>query len=80
MASSLLLAASIFLSLGGVAAFILLFALDFNVYWLILSPVILALYQMPAVFVYWLWKRKKRPLVHEKPSDNGPPIAEEPRR
>ena len=58
--SSLWVGASVFLSLGGIAAFILLFVLDFNVYWLILSPIILALYQVPAVFVFWLWKKKAR--------------------
>ncbi len=51
---------SVGLSLGGIAAFIFLFIRDFNVYWLILSPLILALYQFPAVFVFWLWKRKTR--------------------
>lgn len=51
---------SVGLSLGGIAAFIFLFIRDFNVYWLILSPLILVLYQFPAVFVFWLWKRKTR--------------------
>jgi hypothetical protein len=64
--SSLLLAASILLSLGGIAAFIVLFVLEFNVYWLILSPVIFAVYQIPAVFVYWIWKRKRRPVIQGK--------------
>jgi Ca2+/Na+ antiporter len=54
------LAASILLSLAGVAGFIYLFSRDFNVYWLILSPVIIALYQLPAVFVFWLYKRRNR--------------------
>ncbi len=30
-----------------------------NVYWFILSPLILAIYQMPAVVLFWLWKRRK---------------------
>lgn len=55
-----LLAASILASIGGVAAFVFLFVLDFNIYWLILSPIIFALYQWPAVYFYWLWKKKKR--------------------
>jgi len=58
--SHLLLASSILASLAGVAAFIFLFAPDFNIYWLILSPIILALYQIPAVFLYRLWKKRKR--------------------
>lgn len=49
----------IFLSLGGVAAFIFLFVLDFNIYWLILSPIIFALYQAPAVLLFYLWKKKR---------------------
>jgi len=57
--SSLWLASSILLSLGGIAAFIYLFVLDFNIYWLILSPVILAVYQIPAAYVFWLWKKRK---------------------
>jgi predicted membrane protein len=57
--SSLWLASSILLSLGGIAAFIYLFVLDFNIYWLILSPVILAVYQIPAAYVLWLWKKRK---------------------
>ncbi len=51
------LALAAVLSLGGVGGFLYLFIRDFNVYWLILSPIILALYQIPAVFVYWLYKR-----------------------
>jgi hypothetical protein len=31
-----------------------------NVYWFILSPLILAVYQMPAVVLFWLWKRGKK--------------------
>jgi hypothetical protein len=58
--SSLWLTSSILLSLGGIAAFIYLFVLDFNIYWLILSPVILAVYQIPAAYVFWLWKKKKK--------------------
>lgn len=57
--SYLLLASSILASLAGVAAFILLFVLDFNIYWLILSPIIFALYQWPAVYLYWLWKKNR---------------------
>jgi len=50
---------AVLLSAAGLAAFAYLFVRDFNVYWLILSPVILALYQVPAVFVFWLHKRRR---------------------
>ena len=76
--SSLLLATSILLSLGGIAVFVVLFVLEFNVYWLILSPVIFAVYQIPAVFVYWIWKRRKTPIAEEEPSEGGPPSSDHP--
>ncbi|HOI44837.1 MAG TPA: hypothetical protein PLX50_04420 [Candidatus Aminicenantes bacterium] len=47
------------LSLGGIAAFVWLFALQINIYYFILSPVIIALYQAPAVLVFWIWKKKR---------------------
>jgi hypothetical protein len=54
-----LLFLSIILSAGGLAAYIYLFVPDFNVYSLILAPAIIALYQVPAAFVFWLYKRKR---------------------
>ena len=48
------------LSAAGVGGFLFLFVRDFNVYGLILAPVVLAVYQIPAVFVFWLWKRRRR--------------------
>lgn len=57
--SILWLAACVMLSLGGVAAFIFLFAPIFNIYWLILSPIIIAMYQIPAVYLYSRWKKWK---------------------
>jgi formate hydrogenlyase subunit 3/multisubunit Na+/H+ antiporter MnhD subunit len=54
------LAMSIATFLGGLSAFVLLFVLDFNVYWLILAPVILAIYQSPAAYFFWLYKKTKR--------------------
>ncbi len=48
-------------SLGGLAAFVFLFILDFNIYWLILSPIIFGLYQAPAVYLFWLWKKRNKP-------------------
>jgi hypothetical protein len=59
MVSILWLAGVIILSLGGLAGFILLFARDMNVFWLILSPMILALYQAPAVYLFYLYKKKR---------------------
>jgi hypothetical protein len=60
VASILLLAAAILLSAGGIAGFAVLFVRDMNVYWLILSPIIFAMYQIPAVVVIWLWKKKRQ--------------------
>ena len=59
------IAGSIIFSLCGLAAFLWLFIPDFNVYWLILSPIILALYQAPAVLLYYLYKKRKRKLEDE---------------
>lgn len=66
--SFLWLAASALLSLAGVAAFIILFIPDMNIFYLILSPVILAVYQFPAVLVFRLykgWKRRHEPHPEE---------------
>jgi hypothetical protein len=54
-----LLVLAVMLSLAGVGAFLFLFLRDFNVYWVILGPVILAIYQIPAAFVLWLRKRRR---------------------
>jgi hypothetical protein len=66
LATALLLVLAVLLSLLGVAAFAYLFAPIFNIYWFILAPIILALYQLPAVYVFLLWKRRAR-------AENGPP-------
>jgi len=58
--AAFLLVASILLSLAGIGGFIVLFARDFTVYWLILSPVIITLYQLPAVYVFWLYRRRRQ--------------------
>jgi hypothetical protein len=47
------------LSLAGIAGFIVLFARDMTVYWFILSPLILIVYQFPAFVVFRMWKRKR---------------------
>ncbi|HVP90806.1 MAG TPA: hypothetical protein VMS75_06260 [Terriglobales bacterium] len=51
---------SIVLALAGIAAFCYLFLRHLTVYGIILAPVILALYMVPAVFVFWLAKRRRR--------------------
>jgi hypothetical protein len=55
----ILLVSSLVLAVGGFAAFVYLFLLDLNIYWIVLSPVILALYELPAAYVYWLFRRRK---------------------
>jgi uncharacterized membrane-anchored protein len=50
---------AVLLSLAGVAGFIIFFVPGMNIFWLILSPMIFAVYQIPAVAVYYLWKRRR---------------------
>ncbi|MBD3413135.1 MAG: hypothetical protein GF421_01735 [Candidatus Aminicenantes bacterium] len=58
----LLLIGSVIAAVGGVVGFIILFLPDFNIYWLILSPIIIAFYEAPAVLLYWLYKKHKNKL------------------
>ena len=60
VAAGLLLIGSIVASITGFVVFFLLFIPDFNIYWMILAPVILACYQIPAVVLFGLHKRFKR--------------------
>jgi len=53
------LTVAILFSLGGLVGFFLLFRRNFNVYWFILAPVILALYQAPAAWFFKLYKRAR---------------------
>ena len=53
------LALAALLSLAGIAGFIVLFARDMTVYWFILSPLILIVYQFPAFVMFRMWKRKR---------------------
>ncbi len=55
-----LLIGSILASLGGFAGFIILFIPDFNIFQLILAPIIIACYQIPAVVLFGLYKKKKQ--------------------
>jgi UDP-N-acetylmuramyl pentapeptide phosphotransferase/UDP-N-acetylglucosamine-1-phosphate transferase len=62
---------AILFSLGGIAGFILIFARHMNVFLFILSPIILAVYQIPAVVIVALWKkRKKREAEKDAPEEN----------
>ena len=60
LGSRLLPAGAVLFALGGLAAFILLFVRRMNVFWFILSPLILAVYEIPAVVLAWLWKRGRK--------------------
>jgi len=59
-ADRLWLTGALVLALGGLAGFILIFVRHMNVYWFILSPMILAVYEIPAVVVYGTWKKRRR--------------------
>jgi len=74
--SALWLAGAGLLSLAGFAAFVYLFLLDLNLFYLILSPVILAVYQFPAVLVFRLWKGWKRRHTPVQPDDVPIPPGE----
>ena len=65
----IILCASIIACIGGIVLFIVLFTPDFNIYWLILSPVILALYQAPAAYLFRLYKRTKRKAQQALPDE-----------
>ena len=54
------LIAAVVLALAGIGAFIWLSIRDFNIYWLIISPVIIAVYELPAFYAFWLYRRKRR--------------------
>jgi len=66
---------AIVLSILGIGGFIFLFIRDFNIYWLILSPVIFVVYQFPAFVVFWLYKKKRdrrrEGIAQDLPSEAG---------
>lgn len=53
-------------------AFFLLFIPDFNMYILIISPVIIVLYQAPAVLLFYLYKKRKKEIEGDKSSKGNP--------
>lgn len=68
-----LLAASIVLALAGIGAFLWIFGRDFNIYWLILSPVIIVLYELPAVYVFVRYRKRlaRTARPEDRPSDEA---------
>ena len=62
---------SIVFSIGGFVGFFLLFIPDFNMYWLIIAPVILVMYQAPAVLLFYLYKKRKKKIEGEKPAEGN---------
>ncbi len=69
--SFLWLTACVLLSLCGIAAFIFLFVPIMNVFWFILSPIVLAMYQVPAVYLYWRWKKWKGRFDDQNKADDS---------
>jgi Ca2+/Na+ antiporter len=53
-------------SIGGIALFIILFVPDFDIYWIIVSPIIIALYQAPAAYLFYLYKKTKYKIQTEE--------------
>jgi hypothetical protein len=54
------LVAAVVLAFAGIGAFVWISVQDFSIYWLILSPVIIAVYELPAFYALWLYRRKRR--------------------
>lgn len=63
---------SIVFSIGGFVAFFLLFIPDFNMYILIIAPVIIVLYQAPAVLLIYFYKKRKKEIEGDKSSKGNP--------
>ena len=57
--ATLYLAAAVVLGLAGIGGFVFLFARNFNIYWLILSPIIITLYELPAVYAFRLYRKRR---------------------
>ncbi len=58
--SRIWVAAAAAASLAGFGLFAFLFIPHMNVYIFILSPILLAVHQIPAVVIFALWKRRRR--------------------
>ncbi|MGZ5487829.1 MAG: hypothetical protein ACXWF4_04810, partial [Candidatus Aminicenantales bacterium] len=54
------LVAAAVLAMAGIGAFVWISVLNFTIYWLILSPVIIAVYELPAFYAFWVYRRKRR--------------------
>ena len=52
--------AAVVLAMAGIGAFVWISVMNFSVYWLILSPVVIAVYELPAFYAFWLYRRKRR--------------------
>ncbi len=75
--SALWLAACVLLSLGGIALFVFLFIPHLSIFELIISPVILAVYQFPAVLLFRLWKGWRRRRLPPSPEEKDESTPEE---
>ena len=56
----LLLILSVLASIAGLAAFLFLFLPGFNVFTLIVSPIIIACYQAPAAVLFRMYRKLKK--------------------
>lgn len=63
-------------SIAGIVAFIILFIPRMDMYWFILAPLIFAVYQIPAVVIFALWKKRRARL--SEPEEPLVPDAEDP--
>ena len=78
--SRLWVAAAAAASLAGFGFFALVFIPHMNVYIFILSPILLAVHQIPAAVIFALWKRRRRREAaakeeKEKNSPEEPPLS-----
>ena len=68
--SRLWLASAALLSAAGLAFSIWLTVANFNLYWLIFSPINIAFHQTPAVLVFKLWKKRRQ--KSQEQEENAP--------
>ncbi len=60
-------------SIGGIAGFAYLFLRELNVFWLVVAPIIFAMYQIPAAGLWWWWKKRKRERENPPEKNGGAP-------